>query len=129
MSLFAVIGHYVIDYLQQMRGSTGRRKPRMAETAEVAGCLKETAEELNVSVIALSSLDWKKTGYYSSPRIGDLRYAPEAIEENADVICLMWRRDENVEGDTIVTVAKNSKGQTGDVRFNMSVTPSADPAK
>ncbi len=108
----------VIDDLLLMRWATGNRKSPKAGTAEVVRCLKETAEELNVPVIALFSLDWKKTGYYSRPQIGDLEYAPVSIEENADVICLMWKRDASAGSETVVTVAKNNKGQTGDVRFN-----------
>ncbi len=108
----------VIDYLQLMRGQAGNRKSRKTGTAEVVRCLKETAKELNVPVIALSSLDGKKTGYCSRPRTEALRYAPEAIEENADVICFMWKRDASAESETIVTVTRNNKGLTGDVRFN-----------
>lgn len=107
-----------VDYLQRMRGQAGKRKPRMVETAEVAGCLKETAAELNVPVIALSGLDRKKTGCCSRPRIEALEYAPEAIEKNADVVCLMWRRDESAGSETVVSVVKNKNGQTGDARFN-----------
>lgn len=108
----------VIDYLQLMRGQAGNRKSRKTGTAEVVRCLKETAKELNVPVIALSSLDGKKTGYCSRPRTEALRYAPEAIEENADVICFMWKRNASAESETIVTVTRNNKGLTGDVRFN-----------
>lgn len=105
-----------IDYLQQMRGPKGSRKSHKAETAAVVRCLKETAAELNVPVIALSSLDRNNNGYFSRPRIGDLKYAPEAIEENADVVCLMWKA--SFESETVVSVVKNRNGQTGDVRFD-----------
>ena len=95
-----------VDYLQRMRGPKGSRKSHKVETAA----------ELNVPVIALSSLVRNNNGYFSRPRIGDLKYAPEAIEENADVLCLMWKA--SFESETVVSVVKNKNGQTGDVRFD-----------
>ncbi len=107
-----------VDYLQRMRGPKGSRKSHKVEISAVVRCLKETAAELNVPVIALSGLVWNNNGYYSRPRTGDLEYAPDAIEENADVVCLMWRRDESAGSETVVSVVKNKNGQTGDIRFN-----------
>lgn len=107
-----------VDYLQRMRGPKGSRKSHKVEISAVVRCLKETAKELNVPVIALSSLARNKNGCYSRPQTGDLKYAPAAIEENADVIGLMWRRDESAGSETIVSVVRNRNGQTGDVRFN-----------
>jgi replicative DNA helicase len=105
-----------VDYLQRMRGPKGSRKSHKAETSATVRCLKETAAELNVPVIALSSLVRNNNGYFSRPRTGDLKYAPEAIEENADVVCLMWKA--SFESETVVSVVKNRNGQTGDVRFD-----------
>ena len=105
-----------VDYLQRMRGPKGSRKSHKAETAASVRCLKETAAELNVPVIALSSLVRNNNGYFSRPRTVDLKYAPEAIEENADVVCLMWKA--SFESETVVSVVKNRNGQTGDVRFD-----------
>ena len=109
-----------VVYLQRMRGPKGSRKSHKAETAATVRCLKETAAELNVPVIALSSLVRNNNGYFSRPRIGDLKYAPEAIEENADVLCLMWKA--SFENETVVSVVKNRNGQTGDVRFDYNPT-------
>ena len=105
-----------VDYLQRMRGPKGSRQSHKAETTAVVRCLKETAAELNVPIIALSRLVRNNNGYFSRPRIGDLKYAPEAIEENADVVCLMWKA--SFESETVVSVVKNRNGQTGDVRFD-----------
>lgn len=111
----------IVDYLQLMttgaRGNDGRQQ----EVADISRMLKAVARELNCPVIALSQLSReteKRTE--KKPQLSDLRDSG-AIEQDADVVMLMYREDyytENENNDlqdskADIRVAKNRNGSTG----------------
>ena len=115
------LGLVIVDYLQLMttgaRGNDGRQQ----EVADISRMLKAVARELNCPVIALSQLSReteKRTE--KKPQLSDLRDSG-AIEQDADVVMLMFREDYYTENENNelqdskadIRIAKNRNGSTG----------------
>lgn len=110
----------IVDYLQLMNGPEEARGNQKQETASVIQSLRQTAQDLNVPIIALSMLKRKIFGGHKKPEVSDLPYA--VIGDKADVIMLIDCQGDNVYDSDIrtVSVAKNANGPTGDVRLAYS---------
>lgn len=114
----------VIDYLQLMEaGSSERRENRQQEISYISRSLKGLARELEVPVIALSQLnrDAEKRPD-NKPKLADLRESG-AIEQDADVICLLYRkwyysRQETDRNLAELMIAKQRNGPTGTVNLH-----------
>jgi replicative DNA helicase len=90
------IGFLIIDYLQLLRAtdsSLQARQNRTIEVSEITRGLKSIAKDLNIPVLALSQLsrDVEKRED-KRPMLADLRDSG-AIEQDADVVCFMYRED------------------------------------
>lgn len=107
---------FVIDYLQLMEGQGHNREN---EIAKISRGLKKVAKELDVTVIALSQLNRLSTRTNDNkPKLSDLRESG-AIEQDADVVLLLYRPSEKEEanypqlkGKLSVDIAKNRDGET-----------------
>jgi replicative DNA helicase len=114
----------VVDYLQLMEAGIVSRSVdnRQQEISYISRSLKGLARELSVPVIALSQLNRdaeKREGH--RPKLSDLRESG-AIEQDADVICLLYRpwyysRKDSEKVDAEVIIAKQRNGPTGIVRL------------
>jgi replicative DNA helicase len=113
----------VVDYLQLMSGSSeqaARSQNRENEIAQISRGLKALAMELGVCVIALSQLNRQvEQRTDKRPNLSDLRESG-AIEQDADVVGLLWLVREFGDGGKLVglTLAKNRIGRTGDVALH-----------
>lgn len=111
----------MIDYLQLMT-SEGRNENRQQEISTISRNLKALAKELDVPILALSQLsrDSEKSG--RKPKLSDLRESG-AIEQDADVVILLYREDYQNEEAEIknqieLIIAKHRNGETGSVNLN-----------
>ncbi len=115
------IGLVIVDYLQLMTTGSRGMDGRQQEVSDISRMLKVTARELNCPVIALSQLSRAaEQRTEKKPQLSDLRDSG-AIEQDADVVLLMFREDyysENENNDlqdskADIRVAKNRNGSTG----------------
>ena len=111
----------IVDYLQLMSSGDARTEGRQQEVSDISRMLKVAARELKCPVIALSQLSRAvESRNDKKPQLSDLRDSG-AIEQDADVVLLMFREDyysENENNDmqdskADIRVAKNRNGSTG----------------
>jgi replicative DNA helicase len=107
----------VVDYLQLMTGS-GRIENRQQEISDISRGLKTLAKELGVPLIGISQLSRapeKRENF--RPRLSDLRESG-AIEQDADVVMLLFREEyynpnDSNKGVAEVIIAKQRNGPVG----------------
>ena len=115
------LGLIVIDYLQLMT-SRKENENRATEISEISRSIKALAKELQVPVIALSQLSRKvEERNDKRPLMSDLRESG-AIEQDADIILMMYREeyykpDTTDKGIAEVIVGKHRNGPTGTVKL------------
>ncbi len=111
----------VVDYLQLMTVQ-GRSENRQQEISEISRGLKSLAMELNCPVLALAQLSRApELRVNKTPILSDLRESG-AIEQDADVVMMLYRDDYyNEESErpnvTDVIITKNRNGPTGSVEL------------
>lgn len=116
----------VIDYLQLMTSggsSSTYQQNRVQEISEISRSLKELARDLSVPIIALSQLSRAVEMRPSKiPQLSDLRESG-AIEQDADVVLMMYREDYYEEdcdrpGLTDIYIRKHRNGPIGRIELN-----------
>ncbi len=115
----------VIDYLQLMSsGSVGGsfQVNRVQEISEISRSLKALARDLSIPILALSQLSRAVELRPSKiPQLSDLRESG-AIEQDADVVLMLYREDyyeedSDKKGVTDVFIRKHRNGPIGHVEL------------
>lgn len=115
-----------VDYAQLLTGREGASN-RDQELAEISKGLKRLAKELNIAVIALSSMNRdidKRSGKQQEPRLSDLRECG-SLEFDADTVMFIWvyevADETNQPGIAKVTIAKQrGGGSTGTIYLHVN---------
>lgn len=114
----------VIDYLQLMKSPSKRgQENRQIEVSEISQGIKALAKELRIPIVVLAQLNRNPDGRSDGkPKLSDLRESG-SIEQDADVVGLLWRAAPYAEGDekktvggkTELIIAKNRNGPVGEI--------------
>jgi replicative DNA helicase len=105
----------VVDYLQLAHGRT--RDNRVHEVGEISQGLKNIARELRVPVLALSQLSRAiESRGEKNPQLSDLRESG-SIEQDADVVMFLYRKDEDMREQITLKIAKHRNGPTGELEL------------
>lgn len=129
----------VIDYLQLMKGVTkSARDNRQQEIAEISGCIKAVAKELNIPVVVLAQIKREAEERRGAPKLSDLRESA-AIGQDADFVGLLWcpefkpkkatpkkkdvvaeeeDEDDEPQHNTELCVVKHRNGPVGEIKLN-----------
>lgn len=112
----ALAKHYdliVVDYLQKIRGDRSRRNMSDFErVTQISSDLQELGQQTGIHVLALSQLSRpeKKNGKTPAPTMASLRQSGQ-IEQDADVIMLVYAEDDSRPRLRTLKLAKNKEGQ------------------
>lgn len=105
----------MVDYLQLAHGKT--QDNRVQEVAEISQGLKNIARELKIPVVALSQLNRSiESRGERVPQLSDLRESG-SIEQDADVVMFLYRKDDDVREAVSLRVAKHRNGALGDIEL------------
>ena len=113
----------VIDYLQLINGDSKSGGNRVYEISKISRELKSMARELEINIIALSQLSRATEARDNKrPMLSDLRDSG-AIEQDADIIALLYRDDyynkySEEKGVCEIQIGKNRNGRTGIFKLN-----------
>lgn len=115
ISEHGVLDGILVDYVQLL-GSMGLRKAatRSEEIGDNLSSLKDLAGEFNAPVVVVSQLNRGE----GRPKLEHLRESG-ALEQVADIVGLLYRRDHKVSGTTEFIMAKQRNGRTGTVNLTL----------
>lgn len=103
----------IVDYLQLSHGRT--RDNRVTEVGEISQGLKNIARELKIPVLALSQLSRAiESRGEKTPQLSDLRESG-SIEQDADVVMFLYRKDDDIPESMSIKVAKHRNGALGEI--------------
>jgi replicative DNA helicase len=108
----------VLDYIQ-LCGTTNPKLSRHHQLEELSRGLKALAKQLDISILTLSQLNREVEKRTSGrPQLSDLKESG-AIEEDADVVMLMWCQEKK-DGYQLngLDMAKVRGGRTGQVALH-----------
>lgn len=107
------IDFLIVDYLQLAQGRT--KDNRVQEVGEISQGLKNIARELKIPVLALAQLSRAvESRGERVPQLSDLRESG-SIEQDADVVLFLYRKDDDVREAVNLKIAKHRNGALGDI--------------
>ena len=110
------LGLIVVDYVQLMGSSLDRKNANQNEIiTDISKRLKDVAGELQTPVLLVSQLKRIE----GRPKLDDLRESG-SLEQAADVVGLLHRKDHRVDGNTEFLLVKSRNGPTGSVNLTIN---------
>lgn len=112
----ALSRHYdivIVDYLQKIKGDRSRRNLSDFErVSSISSDLQDFGKQTGVTVVALSQLSRpeKKNGKTPAPGLSSLRQSGQ-IEQDADVVLLLYMEDQSNQTARTLKIAKNKEGE------------------
>jgi replicative DNA helicase len=97
----------IVDYLQLIEPED-RRVPRHEQVAAVSRRLKQLARELKLPIVVMAQLN-RVSDESEEPRLADLRESG-AIEQDADVVLMLYKPQKDNPRMVAVKIAKNRNG-------------------
>ena len=116
------LGLILVDYLQLMTSGTTAEN-RVQEVSQISRSLKVLARDLDVPIVAMSQLSRAvEQRHDKRPILSDLRESG-SIEQDADIVCFIYRDDyyneeSDQQGVAEVIVAKHRNGPTDTVKLS-----------
>ncbi len=99
----------LVDYLQLVK-TNKRYESRVQEVSDISQSLKNLARELKIPVLALSQLSRAvEARGTKEPQLADLRESG-AIEQDADVVMFLFRKDDEDLENVSLKIAKHRNG-------------------
>lgn len=110
----------IIDYVQLMAGSLDRRgATRNEEMTDISRRLNVMFGELDVAGLVLSQLSRASESRPDPrPKLSDLRESG-ALEQDADLVCFLHRKNHKEDGHTYFIVEKARNGPTGTLNLSL----------
>ncbi len=103
----------IVDYLQLAHGRN--RDNRVLEVGEISQGLKNIARELKIPVLSLAQLSRAvESRGEKKPQLSDLRESG-SIEQDADVVMFLYRKDEDIRESVTLKIAKHRNGTIGEI--------------
>ncbi|WP_281738328.1 DnaB-like helicase C-terminal domain-containing protein [Enterococcus dispar] len=104
----------IIDYAGLVEVND-HRKSDVERINEITRDFKLLANELHIPIVLLAQIN--RTGAQrQTPTLSDLK-GSGSLEQDADVVIMMYREDENDPASVSVKIAKNRDGEIGDLKF------------
>ena len=101
-----------VDYLTLIRAPG---KTEFDQATYISKALHQMAQDLNITVVALSQLSRPEGGKPKPPTLASLRSSGQ-IEQDADVVMFIFREEPGLlRSRRILRVAKNKEGETGQI--------------
>lgn len=116
------LGLIVVDYLQLMTSGTSAEN-RVQEVSQISRALKILARDVDIPVVAMSQLSRAvEQRHDKRPILSDLRESG-SLEQDADIVCFIYRDDYYNEdspdpGVAEVIVGKHRNGPTDKVKLS-----------
>lgn len=103
-----------IDYLQLIQGD--KRRSRTEEVAGISIGLHQMSQSTGITVVALSQLSRPEKGGdgVKAPTLASLRESGQ-IEQDADVVMLLYKEEDTPNSRRVLHVAKNKEGEQGKI--------------
>jgi replicative DNA helicase len=105
----------IVDYAQIVQSDAGREtESDYVRVSYVSRSMKILARELGVPVILLAQLSRKADEPNRKPRLSDLKESG-GLEQDADIVMMLWKKEEDEPTKRVLTVAKQRNGRVGDI--------------
>ena len=119
MKMKGELDFVVIENIQQL-DTVYRHRSQYEKVSAVTMRLKSLARDLQIPVLGLAHINREadKMGE-TKPKLAHLKDS-SSIENDADVVLLMYRENEEKQGAVSIRVAKNRRGEEGDIHFRVN---------